>query len=94
VAGLSDDILWLWWMFCGGVVEESVGCFTAHIQSIDGNYTNLSPYGIVHILWRCLAPYVVKEELEMAVCSSKHAFWFEEAVDMFGNRAFSGIMVH
>ena len=94
MAGFSDDILGLWWMCCVAVVKESIGSFTTHVQSIDGDDSDFCPDGIVCIFWSRVAPYVVKEELEMAVCSSKHAFWFEEAVDMFGNRAFSGIMVH
>ena len=81
-------------MCCVAVVKESVGSFTAHVQSIDGCNTDLCPDGIVCIFWSRVAPDVVKEELEMAVCSSQHAFWFEEAVDMLCNRAFSGIMVH
>ena len=73
---------------------EGVCSFTAHVQSIDGDDTDLCPDGIVDIFWSSVAPYVMKEDLEMALCSNKHASWFEEAVDMFCNRAFSGIMVH
>ena len=80
--------------YCFAVVEEPVDCFMAHIQGIDGNNTDLCPDGIVDIFWSRIAPYVMKGELEMAVCSSKHAFWFEEVVGMFCNRAFSGIMDH
>jgi len=59
VAGFSDDILGLWWMCCVAVVKESIGSFTTHVQSIDGDDTDLCPDGIVCIFWSRVAPYVV-----------------------------------
>ena len=56
----------------GNVIKNQNMTLSATLRptkSIDDNNTDLCPDGIVHIFWRCVATYVLKEGLEIVVCS-------------------------